>query len=124
AGQPDRGVRRFAGLEERFRVLGGYRSEAEARRIASGVGLDDEALSRRVGTLSGGQRRRLELARLLYAGGDLLILDEPTNHLDLEAKAWVLQVLRSTSCAALVVWQDIGLLAGVIDLVLGVESGP
>jgi ATPase subunit of ABC transporter with duplicated ATPase domains len=119
----DRAVRRFAGLEERFRVLGGYQSEAEARRIASGVGLDDEALSRRVGTLSGGQRRRLELARLLYAGGDLLILDEPTNHLDLDAKAWVMQFLRSTRCAVLVVSHDIGLLDDAIDRVLALEAG-
>ena len=119
----DRAVRRFAGLEERFRVLGGYQSEAEARRIAAGVGLDDEALSRRVGTLSGGQRRRLELARLLYAGGDLLILDEPTNHLDLDAKAWVMQFLRSTRCAVLVVSHDIGLLDDAIDRVLALEAG-
>ena len=119
----DRAVRRFAGLEERFRVLGGYQSEAEARRIASGVGLDDEALSRRVGTLSGGQRRRLELARLLYAGGDLLILDEPTNHLDLDAKAWVMQFLRTTRCAVLVVSHDIGLLDDAIDRVLALEAG-
>ena len=121
--QRDRAVRRFASLEERFRVLGGYRSDAEARRIASGVGLDDEALSRRVGTLSGGQRRRLELARLLYAGGDLLILDEPTNHLDLDAKAWVMQFLRSTRCAVLVVSHDIGLLDDAIDRVLALEGG-
>jgi ATPase subunit of ABC transporter with duplicated ATPase domains len=119
----DRAVRRFAGLEERFRVLGGYQSEAEARRIAAGVGLDDEALSRRVGTLSGGQRRRLELARLLYAGGDLLILDEPTNHLDLDAKAWVMQFLRTTRCAVLVVSHDIGLLDDAIDRVLALEAG-
>ncbi len=121
--QRDRAVRRFAGLEERFRVLGGYQSEAEARRIASGVGLDDGALSRRVGTLSGGQRRRLELARLLYAGGDLLILDEPTNHLDLDAKAWVMQFLRTTRCAVLVVSHDIGLLDDAIDRVLALEGG-
>ena len=121
--QRDRAVRRFAGLEERFRVLGGYQSDAEARRIASGVGLDDEALSRRVGTLSGGQRRRLELARLLYAGGDLLILDEPTNHLDLDAKAWVMQFLRTTRCAVLVVSHDIGLLDDAIDRVLALEAG-
>ena len=121
--QRDRAVRRFAGLEERFRVLGGYHSDAEARRIASGVGLDDEALSRRVGTLSGGQRRRLELARLLYAGGELLILDEPTNHLDLDAKAWVMQFLRTTRCAVLVVSHDIGLLDDAIDRVLALEGG-
>jgi ATPase subunit of ABC transporter with duplicated ATPase domains len=121
--QRDRAVRRFANLEERFRVLGGYRSDAEARRIASGVGLDDEALARRVGTLSGGQRRRLELARLLYAGGDLLILDEPTNHLDLDAKAWVMQFLRTTRCAVLVVSHDIGLLDDAIDRVFALDAG-
>src|SRR5205809_7522749 len=78
--QRERAVRRFTALEERFRTLGGYRAEAEARSIAAGVGLDAEALDRAAGTLSGGQRRRLELARLLYAGGDLLLLDEATNH--------------------------------------------
>src|SRR5438128_117304 len=73
--------------------------------------------------LSGGQRRRLELARLLYAGGDLLILDEPTNHLDLDAKAWVMQFLRTTRCAVLVVSHDIGLLDDAIDRVLALEGG-
>jgi ATPase subunit of ABC transporter with duplicated ATPase domains len=119
----DRAVQRFAHLEERFRIMGGYQSESEARRIATGVGLDAEALSRRVGTLSGGQRRRLELARLLYAGGDLLILDEPTNHLDLDAKAWVMQFLRTTRAAVLVVSHDIGLLDDAIDRVFALEAG-
>jgi ATPase subunit of ABC transporter with duplicated ATPase domains len=80
-------------------------------------------LVRRVGTLSGGQRRRLDLARLLYAGGDLLILDEPTNHLDLDAKAWVMQFLRSTRCAVLVVSHDIGLLDDAIDRVFAIDAG-
>jgi ATPase subunit of ABC transporter with duplicated ATPase domains len=122
-GQRDRAVRRFARLEERFRVLGGYQSEAEARRIASGVGLDGDVLARRVGTLSGGQRRRLELARLLYAGGDLLILDEPTNHLDVDAKAWVMQFLRNTRGTVVVVSHDIGLLDDAIDRVFALEGG-
>jgi ATPase subunit of ABC transporter with duplicated ATPase domains len=121
--QRDRAVRRFAALEERFRVLGGYQSDAEARRVASGVGLDDDALARKVGTLSGGQRRRLELARLLYAGGELLILDEPTNHLDIDAKAWVMQFLRTTRCAVLVVSHDIGLLDDAIDRVFALDAG-
>ncbi len=119
----DRAVKRYGVLEERFSSLGGYQAEAEARRIAAGVGLDDDVLSRRVGVLSGGQRRRLELARLLYAGGELLILDEPTNHLDLDAKAWVMQFLRTSRSAVLVVSHDIALLDNAIDRVIAIDGG-
>ena len=119
----DRAVRRYGVLEERFSSLGGYQAEAEARRIAAGVGLDDDVLSRDVGVLSGGQRRRLELARLLYAGGDLLILDEPTNHLDMDAKAWVMQFLRTSRSAVLVVSHDIALLDNAIDRVIAIDGG-
>ena len=87
------------------------------------MGLDDDVLSRRVGVLSGGQRRRLELARLLYAGGELLILDEPTNHLDLDAKAWVMQFLRTSRSAVLVVSHDIALLDNAIDRVIAIDGG-
>ncbi len=119
----DRAVKRYGVLEERFSTLGGYQAEAEARRIAAGVGLDDDILARRVGVLSGGQRRRLELARLLYAGGDLLILDEPTNHLDLDAKAWVMQFLRTSRSAVLVVSHDVALLDDAIDRVIAIDGG-
>ena len=119
----DRAVRRYGVLEERFSSLGGYQAEAEARRIAAGVGLDDDVLSRKVGVLSGGQRRRLELARLLYAGGDVLILDEPTNHLDMDAKAWVMQFLRTSRSAVLVVSHDIALLDNAIDRVIAIDGG-
>ncbi len=119
----DRAVKRYGVLEERFSSLGGYQAESEARRIAAGVGLDDDVLTRRVGVLSGGQRRRLELARLLYAGGELLILDEPTNHLDMDAKAWVMQFLRSSRAAVLVVSHDIALLDNAIDRVIAIDGG-
>ncbi|MHB8669572.1 MAG: ABC-F family ATP-binding cassette domain-containing protein [Acidimicrobiales bacterium] len=118
----ERAVQRYASLEERFASLGGYQAEAEARRIAAGVGLSAPALDRRVGTLSGGQRRRLELSRLLFAGGDLLMLDEPTNHLDLDAKAWVMQFLRASRGAVLVVSHDIALLDDAIDRVVALED--
>ncbi len=118
----DKAVTKFTNLEERYRTLGGYQVESEAERIAAGVGLDEEALLRAVATLSGGQRRRLELARLLLAGGDLLILDEPTNHLDVEAKSWVMEFLRKVKSTVLVVSHDIELMDSAIDRVLALEA--
>jgi ATPase subunit of ABC transporter with duplicated ATPase domains len=118
----DKAVSKFSNLEERYRTLGGYQVEAEAERIAAGVGLDEDALLRAVGTLSGGQRRRLELARLLLAGGDLLILDEPTNHLDVEAKKWGMEFLRKAKATVLVVSHDIDLMDSAIDRVLALEA--
>jgi ATPase subunit of ABC transporter with duplicated ATPase domains len=118
----DKAVTKFTNLEERYRTLGGYQVESEAERIAAGVGLDEEALLRPVGTLSGGQRRRLELARLLLAGGELLILDEPTNHLDVEAKSWVMDFLRKVKSTVLVVSHDIDLMDSSIDRVLALEA--
>lgn len=118
----DKAVRRFTDLEEQFRRQGGYSRESEAERLAAGVGLDDDALLQEVGTLSGGQRRRLELARLLLKGGDLLIIDEPTNHLDAEAKTWVMNFLRTTPATVLVVSHDISLMDSAIDRVLALEN--
>ncbi len=118
----DRAVAKFSDLEERFRTGGGYQLESEAERIAAGVGLDDEALLRNVGELSGGQRRRLELSRMLLAGGDLLILDEPTNHLDVGAKTWVMDFLKSSRSTMLVVSHDVALMDSAIDRVISLEN--
>jgi ATPase subunit of ABC transporter with duplicated ATPase domains len=118
----DRAVRRFTTLEEQFREGGGYQRESEAERLAAGVGLDDEVLLREVGSLSGGQRRRLELARLLLAGGDLLVLDEPTNHLDADAKRWVMDFLKTSKATLLVVSHDIELMDSSIDRVMVLEN--
>ncbi|MDQ6910964.1 MAG: ATP-binding cassette domain-containing protein, partial [Actinomycetota bacterium] len=119
----DGAVTRYGELEERFRLGGGYELESTAERIAAGIGLDEEALLQKLGSLSGGQRRRLELARVLLSDGELLILDEPTNHLDVEAKAFVMEFLRSTPSAVLVVSHDIELMNESIDRVFSLEGG-
>ncbi len=116
-------VARYGELEERFGQGGGYELEPTAERIADGLGLGTEALLGRVASLSGGQRRRLELARLLLAGGELLILDEPTNHLDADAKAFVMEFLRTSPAAILVVSHDIELMNESIDRVLALDGG-
>jgi len=91
----DRNVARFARAEEAYRDTGGYQAESEARTITAGLGLANDRLALPVGALSGGERRRLELARILFGGSDLLMLDEPTNHLDADAKFWLMKFLAS-----------------------------
>ncbi|HEY5554184.1 MAG TPA: ATP-binding cassette domain-containing protein, partial [Cellulomonas sp.] len=75
----DAAMERYSRLEARFTAAGGYAAESEAHRITSNLGLDDRVLGQTLGTLSGGQRRRVELARILFSGVDTLLLDEPTN---------------------------------------------
>lgn len=114
-------VNRFTHLQERFEAAGGYRAESEVRTLAAGIGLADDRLDLTLGALSGGERRRLELVRILFAGSDLLLLDEPTNHLDADARAWLLQFLRSYRGALVVVSHDLDLLDDAITRVIHVD---
>ena len=76
-----------------------------------------------ISALSGGERRRAELARILFAGGDLMLLDEPTNHLDVDAKAWLTSFLRTYRGALLVISHDLDLLDQSITRVLHLDEG-
>jgi ATPase subunit of ABC transporter with duplicated ATPase domains len=117
----DRQVVRFSRLEEEYRALGGYRAESEARAIAAGLGLPQDRLLLPVGALSGGERRRLELGRILFGGSDLLLLDEPTNHLDADAKVWLMRFLAAYAGALIVVSHDLGLLDASITRILHLD---
>jgi ATPase subunit of ABC transporter with duplicated ATPase domains len=114
-------VARFARLEEEYERRGGYRAEADARTIVAGLGLSQDRLDLPVGALSGGERRRLELARILFGGSDLLLLDEPTNHLDADAKGWLMRFLAAYRGALLVVSHDIALLDASITRILHLD---
>ena len=117
----ERAVGRYARAEEAFAAKGGYAAESEARAIAAGLGLPADRLDLPVGVLSGGERRRVELARILFAGSDVLCLDEPTNHLDIDAKEWLLGFLRSYRGALLVISHDLELLDEAITRVLHLD---
>ena len=116
-------IERYSEAEERYRLDGGYSAESEARRIAAGLGLRLDRVDLAVGVLSGGERRRVELARVLFADPDLLLLDEPTNHLDTDAKAWLMDFLRDYRGAVIVVSHDLVLLDQSITRVLHLDAG-
>ncbi len=116
-------VERFSEAEERYRLDGGYSSESDARRIVTGLGLRADRVDLQLSVLSGGERRRVELARVLFADADLLLLDEPTNHLDSDAKTWLMSFLRDYRGAAIVVSHDLSLLDTSITRVLHLDSG-
>jgi ATPase subunit of ABC transporter with duplicated ATPase domains len=119
----ERAVARYSRAEEHFAALGGYAAEAEARRLLAGLGLGPDRADQALGVLSGGERRRVELARILFGGTDGLLLDEPTNHLDSDAKTWLMGFLRDYRGALLVVSHDLDLLDEAITRVLHLDEG-
>ncbi|MCU1658921.1 MAG: putative ATPase component of transporter with duplicated ATPase domain [Pseudonocardiales bacterium] len=114
-------VRRYGNLEDRFAALGGYAAESEAARICANLGLPDRVLDQPLGTLSGGQRRRVELARILFADSGseptTLLLDEPTNHLDADSITWLRDFLRQHSGGLVLISHDVELLEAVVNKV-------
>jgi ATPase subunit of ABC transporter with duplicated ATPase domains len=119
----DRLIRRFGRLDDEFTARGGYVAKAEAKRFASSLGIESADLDQSVATMSGGQRRRVELARILFAETTTLLLDEPTNHLDMDAKAWLVAFLADYEGGLLIVSHDLPLLDESITSVLAVEGG-
>jgi ATPase subunit of ABC transporter with duplicated ATPase domains len=120
--RPDeRNVARYTRAEEHFRTTGGYAADSEARALAAGLGIGPRRIDAPIGVLSGGERRRVELARILFAGSDVLCLDEPTNHLDVDAKEWLMGFLRTYRGALLVISHDLDLLDEAITRVLHLD---
>ena len=121
-GRRDAAVRRYGQLEERLAMLGGYAAEAEASSIASSLGLPDRVLAQPMDTLSGGQRRRVELARILFADAQTLLLDEPTNHLDADSVAWLRDHLRAFRGGVVVISHDTALLEALVGKVFHLDA--
>jgi ATPase subunit of ABC transporter with duplicated ATPase domains len=120
----DKAVRRYGQLEERFAALGGYAAESEAGRICASLGLPERVLTQALRTLSGGQRRRVELARILFAASDTgsgsdttLLLDEPTNHLDADSIGWLRTFLQNHTGGLVVISHNVELLDDVVNRV-------
>ena len=124
AAEQDKAIRRYGNLEERFAALGGYAAESEAGRICASLGLAERVLTQPLRTLSGGQRRRVELARILFAASDsgsgsdtTLLLDEPTNHLDADSIGWLRDFLKAHTGGLVIISHNVELLSDVVNRV-------
>jgi ATPase subunit of ABC transporter with duplicated ATPase domains len=118
----DRAMRRYSRLDAEFTAAGGYAAESEAARIAASLGLTDRVLAQPLGTLSGGQRRRVELARILFSDAETLLLDEPTNHLDADSIVWLRDFLRSFAGGVVVISHDVELLDQTVNRVFHLDA--
>ncbi|MFE7526593.1 ribosomal protection-like ABC-F family protein [Kitasatospora sp. NPDC057542] len=118
----DNAMKKYARLETEFLTKGGYAAEAEAATIAAALGLPDRILGQPLHTLSGGQRRRVELARILFSDSDVLLLDEPTNHLDADSIAWLRDFLKTYKGGFIVISHDVDLVETVVNKVFYLDA--
>jgi ATPase subunit of ABC transporter with duplicated ATPase domains len=121
-GTREKAMRRYARLEGEFTAQGGYAAESEAASIASALGLEERVLGQPLSTLSGGQRRRVELSRILFSGAQTLLLDEPTNHLDADSIAWLRDYLKGYQGGLVVISHDVELLDAVVTRVFHLDA--
>ncbi|OIR45615.1 ABC-F family ATP-binding cassette domain-containing protein [Corynebacterium sp. NML130628] len=118
----DKAIEKFSRLEEQYHALGGYEANAEAAQICDNLGLPARVLDQQLSTLSGGQRRRVELAQILFASRagsgksqTTLLLDEPTNHLDADSITWLRSFLSKHEGGLIMISHDVELLDAVCN---------
>ncbi len=118
----DRAMHKYTNAESAFQAAGGYAAESEAASLAASVGLTPNVLKQTLGTLSGGQRRRIELARILFSDAQTLLLDEPTNHLDADSIAWLRTFLANHQGGLVVISHDVELLEATVNRVFHLDA--
>ena len=118
----DAAMRDYTRYEDRFLALGGYAAEAEGESIASNLKLPERILEQPLSTLSGGQRRRIELARILFSGAETMLLDEPTNHLDADSVVWLREFLQGYSGGLMIISHDVELIGNTVNRVFYLDA--
>lgn len=118
----EKAMRRYTTLEAEFTAAGGYAAESEAATICANLDLPERILTQPLQTLSGGQRRRVELARILFSQADTLLLDEPTNHLDADSITWLREHLKAFPGGVLMISHDVELVESTVNKVLYLDA--
>lgn len=123
-GKRDAAILKYSRFEEQYSSLGGYEADSEAAQICDNLGLPARILDQKLHTLSGGQRRRVELAQILFAATNgsgksatTLLLDEPTNHLDADSITWLRGFLSKHEGGLIMISHDVELLEAVCNKV-------
>jgi ATPase subunit of ABC transporter with duplicated ATPase domains len=128
-GDPDRAddmekiIERYGEVQGRFEELDGYALEGRAREVLAGLSFSQEMMDGDVGTLSGGWKMRVALARILLMRPDAMLLDEPSNHLDLESLIWLEQFLKGYEGALLMTSHDREFMNRIITKVVEIDGG-
>ena len=117
-----RAMERYVKLDQQFTNSGGWAANAEAAQIAHSLGLEDRVLDQTLDTLSGGQRRRVELARVLFSDADVLLLDEPTNHLDHDSIIWLRDWIKTFPGGVMIISHDVKLLGDTVNQVFYLDA--
>lgn len=112
----------YADLSEEFSHKNGYGFKSEIKGVLKGLGFSEEEMEKEINKLSGGQKARLSLGKLLLKKPDLLLLDEPTNHLDIEAISWLEKFLNEYSGSALIISHDRYFLDNVVTKIFQLEN--
>ena len=118
----ERGMKRWARADAELHAGGGYAAESEAAQMAAALGIEARILEQPLGTLSGGQRRRVELARILFSGAEIMLLDEPTNHLDADSIVWLRDFLKAHRGGFIVISHDNALLEATVNKVFHLDA--
>ena len=116
-------IARYQVLVDRYEKSGGYSRESAVTGALRGLGFSDEEMAMPAENLSGGQKSRLALAKLLLHEPDLLLLDEPTNHLDMDSIAWLEKFLKAFKGAVVVISHDRYFLDAIVDRILYLRDG-
>lgn len=115
-------MKEYSSLSERFSREGGFEYNSRARGVLRGLGFDTKEFEMSVSSLSGGQKTRLALARLLVEEPDILLLDEPTNHLDIGALEWLEEFLRNYKKSIFLISHDRYFLDRVVNRIIEIEN--